>query len=909
MNVSAFVAAMRIGRRDAWRNKGRSLLVLVLVGLPVLILTVVDVGWRTYQLTPEQVLTRQIGSADLAVTAGRDGVVQQSPRGWLDGGGYSLGPVPTTAPQTEATLLNALPARSRAIMDVTANAQLPIRAPGGVQYAPVIGLDYADPIARGLVVQQAGRAPRTSAEVAVTSRLAAAAALKVGSTMTVFDGSRTFTVVGIVHNTHNRSDQAIYTLPSVVTALNPAVEVTATWLLKTPAPVSWSQVLELNRLGFVAVSRQVYLNPPPASQIAYRADPSDPSTVSVTATALVIGMALLEIILMAGPAFAVTARRQRRDLALIAAVGGRRRDMRDVVLANGLVLGLTAGVLGVAGGIGICAGLLGLFSDRISTYPGSFNLHVLDLMGIALISLVTAVLAALLPAWTASRIDVLAALSGRRGQTRTRARTPIAGTVIAGSGVALALLGSAANFSVDLILAGVAVTEIGLIITTPALISLLARLGRALPFSPRLALRDAARNRSSTAPAVAAIMACMIGAIAVAVVTTSQADLSRREYRAGLPIDVAYTPVGDPQPRLPQPTAAQIQHALSANLATRQTGAIYAPDRPGCLVRPQPDQVCTVTSLAVSDPSGSTLPSLGRYQGSSFEPVIADDGTSVSLLLGQAVPQAEAALRAGTAVVTDPGELHGGKVYLNADSYSLVPLPSGSRSGPVPEPTHKLVAVPAVAVTDGFAAAQVILPTALATRLTHSPPRLTGVAAWLTQRPTTTQRQGVDKALAMLQPGLRIHTEDGFQQSTNWQLYALLAAAALIALGAATAATSLANVDGRTDLITLAAIGASPRSRRVISMSRATVIAGLGCLIGALAGLIPALAWIRHNANANAAALTSVLGHQRADSIPQLRFVVPWAHVVPLVIGIPLIATVISALTTRARLPSETPSE
>ena len=50
----------------------------------------------------------------------------------------------------------------------------------------------------------------------------------------------------------------------------------------------------------------------------------------------VVGLAMLEICLLAGPAFAVGARRSRRQLGLVGANGGERRHIRAVVLSGGL---------------------------------------------------------------------------------------------------------------------------------------------------------------------------------------------------------------------------------------------------------------------------------------------------------------------------------------------------------------------------------------------------------------------------------------------------------------------------------------------------------------------------------------------------------------------------------------------
>jgi putative ABC transport system permease protein len=62
--VSALGAVLRIARRDARRARGRSLLVVAMIALPVLGVTAVDVVARTYELSPEQRAPREFGRAD-----------------------------------------------------------------------------------------------------------------------------------------------------------------------------------------------------------------------------------------------------------------------------------------------------------------------------------------------------------------------------------------------------------------------------------------------------------------------------------------------------------------------------------------------------------------------------------------------------------------------------------------------------------------------------------------------------------------------------------------------------------------------------------------------------------------------------------------------------------------------------
>jgi hypothetical protein len=76
--------------------------------------------------------------------------------------------------------------------------------------------------------------------------------------------------------------------------------------------------MEVNKSGVLVTSRQVVLDPPPDSEVPLTArNPGIPDSGSgefSAALVTVIAMAVLEIVLPAGPAFAVGARRSRRQL-------------------------------------------------------------------------------------------------------------------------------------------------------------------------------------------------------------------------------------------------------------------------------------------------------------------------------------------------------------------------------------------------------------------------------------------------------------------------------------------------------------------------------------------------------------------------------------------------------------------
>jgi putative ABC transport system permease protein len=152
-----------------------------------------------------------------------------------------------------------------------------------------------------------------------------------------------------------------------------------------------------------------------------------------------------------------------------------------------------------------------------------------------------------------------------------------------------------------------------------------------------------------------------------------------------------------------------------------------------------------------------------------------------------------------------------------------------------------------------------------------------------------------DRAQAALGNEFAIQVEQG-PPTTGPTLLVLAIVAGVITLAAAAIATGLAAADGRSDLAVLAAVGASPRIRRALSLSQSGVIAGLGSLIGAVAGL-----------GASTAVLFA-LNQRYAGVWPAptpYPIKVPWLNVGVALLVVPLIAMLGAGLLTRSRLPIE----
>ena len=524
-------AALHIARRDAWRAKARSLTVLVMIALPVLAVVALDTLFRTVDVTPAEGLPRQLGAADaLVIVEGEGQPVVQDPTARATSFAPRAGdPAPVVGEPDAAAVLAVLPG-SRLVP--LAEKWVDLRTAGGRLRAQAVEV-AGDPLTEGLY-ETAGRAPTAPGEVAVSERLARRG-LTPGTT-TRGEDDRELRVVGTVRHPAEVDSLLLLAAPGTLPEL-PQTQ----WLVDAPGPVTWAQVRQLNARGFVVLSRAVVLDPPPASEVPelVRQRPYV-DTALLAVIGLAAAMALLEVVLLAGPAFAVGARRQRRALALLAATGGEPRHVRQVVLVGGLVLGGTAALVGVALGIGTALLARPLVQRFTPERLGPFDVSARDVALIALVGTASAVLAALAPAISAARQDVVPVLAGRRGTVRGSRTVPTAGLAL----LALGIAGSAAGargghgqFGGEFVIAFSAMgVVLGAVLLAPALLGLAGRLAGRLPLPARFAVRDAARQRGRTAPAVAAVAATVAGVVALGVGGSSDAAEARATYQPRAPM-------------------------------------------------------------------------------------------------------------------------------------------------------------------------------------------------------------------------------------------------------------------------------------------------------------------------------------------------------------------------------------
>ncbi|MER5929816.1 ABC transporter permease [Streptomyces sp. NPDC002054] len=933
----SWIAAIRIARRDAWRSKGRSLLVLSMIALPILGVSAADLTVRSAQLSPEQKLERTLGTADATVQlSGMGGEpIYQDPSGemYAPVGGYDRMTRPGRSEDAPANLAAALPPGAQTVKDSTGNAK--IRTRHGLLDTSLRELDTTGPLVKGLLTLDRGRMPQQAGEVAATNAFLEESGLYVGSSVTPRGTTKSYKIVGAYELPDRLNDSQLLAPPG--TLLSPldqalragglrGVGADDSYLVKVGGEgFTWNMVKAANAKGAVVVSRAVVLDPPADSEVPLyqqqRKDAYSPGMATrateLAILATVVGLAMLEICLLAGPAFAVGARRSRRQLGLVGANGGARSHIRAIVLSGGLVIGVAAAVVGIALGVLLTFLLQPVLEDRLGNRFGHFDVRPLELAGVAALAVLTGLLAAIAPAITASRQTVLASLTGRRGVRRANRVLPVIGLVAVALGVAIALLGTASGMGFAVVAGGSAIAELGIVALTPVLVGLFGRLGRWLPLSPRLALRDAVRNRGRTAPAVAAVLAAVAGTVAVATYQHSQDVQMRHEYVAELPDGAGRVMVSEAGahrdvPAVREALTRQLPVSVRADVDRISVGRPdcepYSSDK-GCgraeILVPK-EQRCPLFE-GTKGPDDFTpeqaqaLRSDWRCQDTphyaEHDTVIADGKLLTALAVDD--PAAAKALAAGQAVSFDRRNVKDGKVTLRVIT-DLEKAEDASMRGEDAPGQDKVLPVHQAPDSVNAWGFKLILPaaTAKAAGFTVVP---VGSYFTLDGKASSEQRQKLEGELDRMGVDAALKIESGYQGGTEMMVLILTVFAGLVTIGAAGIATGLAQADAEADLKTLAAVGAAPRVRRTLSGFQCGVVAAMGVVLGSAAGVLPAiglrLTERREQIGWYEEAIAQGYG---AGPKPYVPVVVPWETLAALLVLVPLGAALLAALVTRS---------
>jgi putative ABC transport system permease protein len=107
--------------------------------------------------------------------------------------------------------------------------------------------------------------------------------------------------------------------------------------------------------------------------------------------------------------------------------------------------------------------------------------------------------------------------------------------------------------------------------------------------------------------------------------------------------------------------------------------------------------------------------------------------------------------------------------------------------------------------------------------------------------------------------------------------------------------TALSMAEQQVDMATFAAVGATRRTRRALAASQAMVVGLVGAVLGVAMGLVPGIA-ISYPLTAESGAFDPGTG----GVLPPTHFLaIPWLPLGLVVVGVPLLAGLLSALAIR----------
>lgn len=846
--------AARLARRDVLAHRWRSLLIVLLVALPVAAVVGGATLAQSTQPTRAEWATRHLGAAEAQLTwlatdeAGRgceQAMIGLGAVACDATGGFTVADRP-------ATLAAALPGRRTAEVASGALEVRRVLRDGGTLplQVPVTVVDFGDATHTGRWDLVAGRAASGS-EVVVSRPWLTRFGVGLGGEVVTDRGS--YRIAGVVAAPELKGAELFLPPghPESGAATEPAV------LVADGPAVSWEDVRALNRRGVQVLSRAVL------EEIQADGWVRDPSS-TIALVAVFGAMAGVLTTFVAGSAFAVGVRAQRRQLGLLGAVGADAGVLRRVVLGQGVVLGGLGGVIGVAAGLASAAVITRYLASRDLVAIYGWHVPWPVVAGAAGLGLMACLVAAWGPAHTVLRVDALEAVRTAEAAVGP-ARFPILGLAVTAVGVALAGAAVAWSRVTDperwyeiqipllALLAAVAVVLLaGVAWSLHALVALVARVVPRRPLALRLAIRDVDRSRPRVVPAVAAVMTAVALATVVMAINAGQlAD--QRERRAW---------------RM-HPTQASVvlngaQPAAALEVATRTIGTPRASTVLSSVaafpLTPEENHCPRTRQGRLIDPADWRC--VEDHRRGSYPAMVVGGAAELALLLDRTPTAAETgALASGQVVTSWRPAVANGRMRVEL-------LTDGNQPEPMDAPPG--VDVPALLAPVAQAPGWSIVAPAVAASWGAEPTSGDLLVVDFGRTPTGDELDRLEAAWHDLNlVGVTLPRDPARADAPlGWIAVAVVSALTLAVVGLVTA---LGVTDARRDEATLAAVGAPPGLRRATTAGQVAVVAGLGAVLGVAVGL--GLVW--------------VLG---AATLPSsLWLVPPWAESAALIGGLPLV--------------------
>ncbi|MFC6715155.1 ABC transporter permease [Branchiibius cervicis] len=898
--------SLRMARRDVRRHKGRSAIVALMAGLPIALLCFAFTMAATVTITGAERIPSELGSATAAVSVAQLGqVVSQEPdgNGWgccSDEKGLNIPGYPANGTLSAQTAAIGAFVNGRAVIDFTASGRVQL---SGSNPEAQIGQLNPDGGSTPLARLVEGSWPTGPTE-AVISRDSRIGSLPTRGDLTVLlNGQRyPLTVVGVV-DTAARVD--------VFTPLEVGARNTPAWLIERAAPVTWAEVQRLNRYGLAVLSAEVLRNPPPASEVDNRVADTGLYALGALFLALIV-------ILLTAPAFAVSASRQRRTLALAAANGAEQRQLRRAVLAQGVVLGALSVIGGAVVGVGAAYALSQWFPPTYS-WGGPWDVPWLAILGVCLLGVVACVVAALLPAFRLGRLDVVGVMKGHSVSPAPRRWLAVLGLASTLTATAFLLLAPVsdshfvtASPTREFCAAAIIALCLGGLMTVPWLLVTLGRHSSRLPVALRMAARDTARHRSRSIPTVAATLAATAAVVAALVSFASMDSYEARNYVAStVPGESFVNSLYDGSPAATREVTAAVRqlyphfvitplrvvsdpYVVAASSYNPQDnkpvtkGHITAVLLPGCTLEQAAQPPSTGWS---SDRSLPNPDHCSRYSSSGFT-----TNSSLAVLPASEIER-RLDLSAGQRAALDRGAL-----VMLGDALPQVVTVAGADYTVGNETTYRDVVehagVPVVAIAptiDNGAAftsvAGVLTTPQTAASLGWTDHLADGGA--LVRNPAGSISEQAEQRIDDQLTTTSFAVERGFRSSSATIVAVLLAVLLTLLLVTTLTSTALAMAEQRADDATMAAVGATRRTRRLMAAGHAYWLGILATVFGALAGVVVGQGLAR-------LAVAQRMAYADGTVPDATVFVtIPWLSIVAIVVIAPLVAAALAWLAVR----------
>ncbi|HYB87765.1 MAG TPA: FtsX-like permease family protein [Streptosporangiaceae bacterium] len=708
-------------------------------------------------------------------------------------------------------------------VDVIENQTVAI--PGSIDTYDLRAQNPHGPYGQPLLSLVSGHYPAGPGQVAVTSGVASALHLTIGSSLR--SGSQSRRVVGIVQNPQSLLDEFALVVPGQVSA-----------------PTQVTVLFDAPGVRASSIGPNVQT---PGSALAASSNPLNPTTIMLALAT--VGMLLIALVGVGG--FTVLAQRRLRSLGMLGALGATDRNVRLVVRANGVLVGVSGALAGLVLGLAAWLAYRPVVESDAHHLIGTFQLPWIVIGSAMALAVLASYFAASRPARSITRIPIVTALSGRPAPPRQVRRSAVPGLVLLGTAVVLFVYTGKSNGNgggmLELV-AGFVVLIAAVILLAPFCLTVLARLGRRAPIAPRLALRDLARYRARSGSALAAISLGMLIAVLICVLSAQRFGNVLDYAGPNLASNqiIVYTPNGPGGAGI-VPGGGSGQQAVKGTLRSWDRSARGIAAALGSHDVVQLEQSSGSLQHATpgrqwSGPVFVATPQLLRAFGIKASQVSPDSDILT--------------MRPGLSGLSDMQLVYGN--YFT----SGVARPGGGPQGQpyFPCPASDCLASPVIqevsTLPSGTSAPNTVITEHAIRALGLQ--RSVSTTGWLIQTPNPPTAGQVSNArLAASAAGMTIETRNSIPTSAdiiNWATVFGI----VLALGILAMTVGLIRSETASDLRTLAATGASSWTRRNITAATAGALALAGAVLGTVAAYAAAIGYSADNSLDGLSELSSV---------------------------------------------------